>query len=123
MPQGHEGHAVHAGRLDFFKAWAARKGREALPRAHASGWLDVFKSWAVEPPPGLTRPILIPNSTNARASLTFVPNFEEFNVAGVVALFSTLCIGRRHGVFLDTGVGFAKQWDVPSGGPEFCGRS
>jgi len=26
-------------------------------------------------------------------------------------------------VFLDTGVGFAKQWDVPSGGPEFCGRS
>ena len=58
MPQGHEGHAVHAGRLDFFKAWAARKGREALPRAHASGWLDVFKSWAVEPPPGLTRPRL-----------------------------------------------------------------
>ena len=103
MPQGHEGHAVHAGRLDFFKAWAARKGREALPRAHASGWLDVFKSWAVEPPPGLTRPILIPNSTNARASLTFVPNFEEFNVAATVALFSTLCIGRRHGVFLDSG--------------------
>ena len=92
-----------AGRLGFFKAWAARKGREALPRAHASGWLDVFKSWAVDPPPGLTRPIVIPNSTNARASLTFVPKFEEFNVAATVALFETLCIGRRHGVFIDSG--------------------
>ena len=86
MPQGHAVHPSAAGRLDFFKAWAARKGREALPRAHGNGWLDVFKSWAVEPPPGLTRPILIPNSTNARASLTFVPNFEEFNVAATVAL-------------------------------------